>query len=43
MTRLTKRLRKRRPDNGSVKEFYNSKRIPSTDSFNEVENDGRYE
>jgi len=31
------------PDNGSVKEFYNSKRIPSTDSFNEVENDGRYE
>lgn len=31
------------PDNGSVKEFYNSKTIPSTDSFNEVEEDGRYE
>ena len=31
------------PDNGSVKEFYNTKHIPSTDSFNEVENDGRYE
>lgn len=31
------------PDNGSVKEFFNSKNIPSTDTFYEVENDGRYE